>query len=386
VRSGGLSRRRGDPLLVLAMVVGGWVLLRAAAWSFWPDMEPAQAGPGKVAHEIVATAPHKSAVAPLLGSPADLPMTTGYGPMADSARIGPQLRLAPTMTLPRPAPLPPVTVILPNPARPIMPAVPPRLAGGHALLWLAAVAQMPGPLALIEQANKRPVAPLRPGLGGGSSPHRWSADAWAMVRGGGALAGAGPFAPTYGGSQIGAVLRYRLMPSNGHRPTTYFRATAALAAGGEREVAAGLSLRPVPRVPVVLAGEARVARIGDATDVRPAVVAVTEFAPVTLPAGTRAEFYLQGGYVGGRSATPFVDGSVRIDRHVAQVGPVEVRAGAGLWGGAQEGAQRLDIGPTATLGIAQGRGAARVGLDWRLRVAGEAAPASGPALTVSAGF
>lgn len=274
-----------------------------------------------------------------------------------------------------------------RPAQPVMPAVPPRLAGGHAMLWLAAVANLPGPLALLEQAAKQPVPPARPVLTGGLSPRRWTADAWALVRGGGGgVPGAAAFAPTYGASQVGAVLRYRLAPASAHRPTVYLRASAALASGGDRELAAGLSLRPVSGLPVVVAGEARVTRVGDATEVRPAVMAVTELAPVDLPARTRAEFYLQGGYVGGRDATPFIDGSVRIDRHVAQVGPVEVRAGAGAWGGAQKGAGRLDVGPTATLGIAQGRAAARVGFDWRLRVAGEAAPESGPALTISAGF
>jgi hypothetical protein len=176
------------------------------------------------------------------------------------------------------------------------------------------------------------------------------------------------------------------VPTSGHRPTAYVRTNAALVAGGEREVAGGLSLRPMPRLPVVVAAEARVTRVGNATLVRPALMAVTELAPITLPAEARAEFYLQGGFVGGRGATPFVDGSVRIDRQVARLGPVEVRAGAGVWGGAQEGSSRLDIGPTATLGVSRDGAAARLGLDWRLRVAGEAAPASGPALTISAGF
>jgi len=61
--------------------------------------------------------------------------------------------------------------------------------------------------------------------------------------------------------------------------------------------------------------------------------------------------------------------------------------GGGVWGGAQKGAARLDIGPSATMTIGLGESAAaRLGLDWRFRVAGDAAPASGPALTLSAGF
>jgi hypothetical protein len=64
-----------------------------------------------------------------------------------------------------------------------------------------------------------------------------------------------------------------------------------------------------------------------------------------------------------------------------------VRAGAGAWGGAQKGASRLDLGPAATMGLGLGASAsARLALDWRFRVTGDAAPSSGPALTLSAGF
>jgi hypothetical protein len=367
---------------MLAAILGGWILLRAAAWSVWPDPDRVGLGPPLAVHEHAAENLRAAAVA--RQSPS-APVRVGLAAKGAQTRLEPPLGQEPPdwQLAPSPMPLPPIE---PRPAREVMPAIPPRMAGGHALLWLAAAAQLPGPLALLEQAGRGSAPGPQPSLSGGRSLPRWSADAWALVRGGSGAVGAAPFAPTYGGSQVGAALRYRLAPASGHRPTAYLRATAALAWGGEREVAVGLSLRPLPRLPVVVAGEARLGRIGGATVLRPAVVAVTEFAPVTLPAATRAEFYLQGGYVGGRGATAFVDGSARIDRHLARVGPVEVRAGAGLWGGAQEGAGRLDLGPSATLGLDRGRAAARLELDWRLRIAGEAAPASGPALTISAGF
>lgn len=115
-------------------------------------------------------------------------------------------------------------------------------------------------------------------------------------------------------------------------------------------------------------------------------MAVTEIPPVSLPGKARAEFYAQAGYVGGAGATPFADGQLRIDGRVVQAGPLEVRAGAGAWGGVQRDAARFDVGPAVTLGVSQSAASARIGLDWRFRVAGTARPASGPALTVSAGF
>lgn len=214
----------------------------------------------------------------------------------------------------------------------------------------------------------------------------WSADAWTLLRRGGGAAGAGPSAATYGASQVGAVLRYRLWPGNAHRLTSYLRVSAALNGSGEREAALGLSVRPIGALPVFVAGEGRVSRLSRRTVVRPAVMAVTELPPIALPKGARAEFYLQGGYVGGLGATPFIDGQLRVDRPITRVGPVELRAGGGAWGGAQQGAGRFDLGPGVTLQGARGPAAMRVGLDWRFRLMGAAAPASGPALTISAGF
>jgi hypothetical protein len=51
------------------------------------------------------------------------------------------------------------------------------------------------------------------------------------------------------------------------------------------------------------------------------------------------------------------------------------------------GAARLgDIGPSASLRFPLDGGSARLAIDYRHRIAGNAAPASGVALTLSAGF
>jgi len=102
--------------------------------------------------------------------------------------------------------------------------------------------------------------------------------------------------------------------------------------------------------------------------------------------GVRGEAYVQAGYVGGRFATAFVDGQARAERRVARLGEAEITAGTGAWGGAQKGAGRLDIGPTAAVSFRLGEARGRVAADYRFRVAGEAEPKSGPALTLSAGF
>ena len=49
----------------------------------------------------------------------------------------------------------------------------------------------------------------------------------------------------YGGSQAGAVLRYRLDANSALRPTIYLRASSGLQYPRGEEVAAGFSIRPV---------------------------------------------------------------------------------------------------------------------------------------------
>ena len=197
--------------------------------------------------------------------------------------------------------------------------------------------------------------------------------------------------PIYGASQAGGVLQYRLAPSSRRDPRLYTRAYRALVSRGESELALGASLRPLPRVPVRLAGEVRYTDAAFSETFRPAAYAVTELAPVRLPLGTVLEVYGQGGWVGGPGETPFADGQATVTRPLPVVARLtderlRLSLGAGAWGGAQRDAQRLDLGPTLRLDLRIGKVPARVSVDWRLRVAGDAAPGSGVAATVATGF
>ena len=58
-------------------------------------------------------------------------------------------------------------------------------------------------------------------------------------------------------------------------------------------------------------------------------------------------------------------------------------AGFGIWGGAQPGLARLDVGPRVTMRV---RNNIKVHFDWRQKVAGNARPGSGPALTLAGDF
>ncbi|MBU6268305.1 MAG: hypothetical protein KGN34_12245 [Sphingomonadales bacterium] len=376
-RGGARVRRPGQPLLAMVLVLGCWVAMRAVTWQ--PLEEP---GATAVALSDAGMPRPLPPLPPAMGGP--LPRSSNRGGRV----FGPTWPAAPAMAPESPVRPGPVE-LAPAPGGQAVAAgdadanvvtvdAPPRLRRvAHALLWMAAVSDLPLPAGM---PFSTPL-PVR-----GPATGRWSADGWLLVRPDGAGSARAAGLPVYGASQTGAVLRYRL-GSGGIRPQAYLRATAALDSG-ERGLAAGLSVRPLAAVPVRVMAEARVDRFaGGGGHARAAVLAVSEVPPVALPGGLRSEGYVQGGYVAGAAGTGFVDGQFRLDRLVAgapQRG--ELRAGAGLWGGAQRGSARLDVGPSATIGLAQGPVAARLAFDWRFRVAGNAAPASGPSLTISAGF
>jgi hypothetical protein len=226
---------------------------------------------------------------------------------------------------------------------------------------------------------------MQPDEASNSAQDRWSADSWLLLRRDTSTS-IPTGRPSYGRSQAGTALRYRFAPSSSHNPQAYLRASAALAGAREQEVALGLSARPLSRMPLRLAVEARASQTLAGSELRLAGYAVTELPTFRLPLGLRGEAYAQWGYVGGEFATPFVDGQARAERPTARIGSTELSFGAGIWGGMQKGSGRLDAGPAAAATFQIGKGFGRVSADYRFRIAGGAEPSSGPALTLSAGF
>ncbi len=217
-------------------------------------------------------------------------------------------------------------------------------------------------------------------------------DAWAFWRQGsdGAQVSQGRV-PIYGASQIGALLQYRLAARNPRDPRLYARAYKALVPRGESEVALGASLRPLAALPLRASGELRYTDAAFANELRPAAHVVTEIPPVSLPFGTQMEAYGQAGWVGGAASTAFADGQASLTHSLAPEAQasgdgLNLSLGAAAWGGAQEDAQRIDIGPTMRLDLMVGAVPARISIDWRERVGGQAEPDSGLAATVSARF
>lgn len=373
------STRRGQPLYALGLLLLAWVGVRTAvsAGSANYMVEPiaAKANASAVQSD---TAPNRAITGP--AEPA--------APRADKVRPEPvDAPLFPPTLQYEPEPVPSPTTEAPQ-------AVPPKLAANHLFLLQAGVSAMPLPdnAVAADRPIARPPAPYLPTAG--AEARRWSGDGWLLWRQGGVgynlpgsgLPGASVTSGAYGGSQAGLVLRYRLAPTSPHRPTLYLRASSGLHYPRGEELAAGFALRPLGKVPVAVMGEGRVTRTISGTVIRPAVAVVSELPPVKLPLGFRGEVYGQAGWVGGEDRTPFIDGQARIEKPVGRSGAVELRLGAGAWGGAQEGASRIDVGPTAALDLPIGPVGSRLSADYRFRISGNVAPGSGAAITLSAGF
>jgi hypothetical protein len=283
----------------------------------------------------------------------------------------------------------------------------PQLAAAHHLLWYAALREpaarnrgaggfdMTGLIIGAGTGTGTGLTPFLPAPAPASSTTasgRWSLDAWTFWRQGsnGASVSQGRV-PIYGASQAGGVLQFRLAPDARRDPRLYVRAYQALVRRGESEVALGASARPFGRVPVRVAGEVRYTDGAFSNTVRPAGYAVTELAPMRLPLGVQVEAYGQAGWVGGAGATPFAEGQVSATRELRALSGMtdnrlRLSLGAAAWGGAQEDAQRIDIGPTMRLDLNVGSVPARVSVDWRERVGGDASPGSGLAATLSTSF
>ena len=178
-----------------------------------------------------------------------------------------------------------------------------------------------------------------------------------------------------GASQAGARLIY-----NYNRQIALAARVSSEVGRRGGEVAAGLRLRPLVNLPVWLTAERRQA-VGRYGGGRSAFAVFLEGGIYDRPLPWKFSFdsYVQGGVVGVRSRDWFVDGAFAVTRPLYR----NFSAGFGVWGAAQPGLSRLDVGPRVTMKV---RKNLKVHFDWRQKLAGNARPGSGPAVTLSGNF
>ncbi len=218
---------------------------------------------------------------------------------------------------------------------------------------------------------------IRQGLAG------WSLAGWLYLREGSDRApdtiGA---ASQLGGSQAGLRLGYGFGDTG--RTRAYGRATIAVQRPQQREMALGLAFAPLAHLPVDVAIEQRVA-VGKEGRTALAIMASGGVSEVALPAGFRLDAYAQAGVVGMRRRDGFADGAIVVDRRLG-ASETSLRLGALAAGAIQPDAGRVDVGPRLTLRLPDVGEGSRIALDWRQRVAGDARPESGLALTLASDF
>lgn len=371
------------PVRFLLVALVAWAGIRGATLGLVPGAElftPARARPALP--PIVATSfpplePVSSEAAPAAQSfgypaqggltqfPAALPVY--YYPVPASAPQGPPEPLRPRRAG--------YAAVLPEPAPLFYSPIP------HLDDWpISRIASASAPLRSSPAPLPAAAPPLQPGR-----LDRLQLSAWALLRGQsatGSLATGG----TLGGSQAGARLTYAL----DRRLALSLRSSSPVGGTQGAEVAAGIRVTPIPAIPVAITAERRqgIGRYGGRSAF--ALFAEGGLYQRPLPWDLALDAYAQAGVVGARRRDLFVDGGLTVTRPL--LGPMSVRgrplfgglsAGLGVWGGAQPGLSRVDVGPRVSLSMRRNM---RLHFDWRQRLAGNAEPGSGPAVTLAGDF
>jgi hypothetical protein len=212
---------------------------------------------------------------------------------------------------------------------------------------------------------------------------RLSGSAWMFLRGMGSpgvLASGGQL----GGSQAGARLAYRITGEESAGLSVVGRYYAPIPDDSGAEAALGLEWQPWAKVPVRLGVERRF-KLGPQGRNAWSAYAAGGFYRI-LPGRVELDGYGQAGVVGTKQRDLFVDGAVRAGKQMPVGRNKTLILGGGVWGAAQPGVSRLDLGPRAALRMPVKRATVTAAVEGRMRVAGNAMPGSTAALTLAADF
>ena len=334
-----VAQGKGRPLRFLALIAAGWVVLRVAM--LWSQT-------GSLPEAIRAVLPLPS-----------------FAPREEEAPAAPIVRAR--SVAPPIASIPPGTAAAwsPHATLPVNTADPVRVQLATLGLFQFGPAEYTdSPPAPVPAAPQTRFDPL---------PSRWSASGWLSLRPGSGISTAP--GGQLGGSQGGVRIAYLVDPRR--RVAVFGRVVSPLSGPG-REASVGVEWQPT-RAPVRLVAEQRFPLDGGRAGPGLGVVAGLDRA---IPGGFRLESYGQAGAIKRDRVEPYADGAARAT-HPVRGG---LALGGGAWGAAQRGAQRLDVGPSATLTLQVGGQRVRLALDWRQRVAGDARPGSRLAHTLGSDF
>jgi hypothetical protein len=366
-------------LRFLALIVVGWAGIRSAALGYLPGSEMFRIARSEAKPSlppIVAT--EFPPIEPAVPFEASYPAAPAMGPAPASYSVAVRPVAVPVYYYAASAAPPARTSLLPPPRRPA------SFVSDEAPAFyspLPTLAQWP--LAQIA-ASSLPARRSVVVVPGQSIPARLNKldrlqlTAWALLRGRtGEALGLSSLASggQLGGSQAGSRLTYNFT----RQIAASLRFTSDVGRRGG-EVAAGARIQPVLAIPLWLTAERR-HRLGSIGSGRNAFALFAEGGVYqrSMPFRFSLDAYLQAGVVGFKSRDRFVDGALTLTRPVYR----NFSGGFGIWGGAQPGVYRVDAGPRVTMNV---RNNVKVHVDWRQRLAGNAQPGSGPAITLAGDF
>ena len=342
------------------------------------------------AHAVDWREPQRS-VRPVI-APSPLAAFADHAPPTGPARLRPTLAATRAERFPPPRTLvtPPLTTAAASPPEPLQPAATPISAvvaavptgtpdpGAAATAAYArlALGDRRGAVRLFDDAlrsNDPRAATWR--IQRAALIRRWSASAYSIVRGDGPVGLAAE--PVLGGGQSGGALAVTLDPLAPRPVAVTLRGSVGHDDGGRSAFAAvGVSWRPLTGVTV--AAERRIAVGPAAHDDWTLRLA----GGVDLTHGRlRLTAYGEGGIVG---AATYAAVQARAAVSV-RPGHFTLEPGVGGWASVQHDratVDRIDVGP----GVIARAGRLTAEIDYRVRVGGNAAPSSGPVLTLSATF
>ena len=257
--------------------------------------------------------------------------------------------------------------------------------GADRMPLLSGTAASPGERPALPSGPSKVAPPPLPVITGQApTTDDWSVYSYAFLR---FARGPADLAQTrYGGSQIGAIAYRRLAQTSAGRIDALARLNYA--PDDPRSLEAGAGLRWSPRQNLSVAAEYRRRADGTGTAIAYAAGGTQAKLPAgfTLAAYGQAGLYRQDGTRAEASTRVFADAQITATRPLAEIGGLALEAGAGSWAGGTDKTRRLDIGPRLSASAPLGDTRITLAADYRLRIAGNAEPANGPTLTLSAGF
>lgn len=221
---------------------------------------------------------------------------------------------------------------------------------------------------------------------------RWRMDAYSLVREG--ASGLVSDRPLLGGGQSGIRLGYTPDPL-AQRPIELFGRLAIAhdglsPKGRSTQAAIGAAWMPLGRGGPAVGAERLIALGREGRDAWAIRVSggAWHTADAKLPLDLSG--YAEAGIVGASSRDGFAGAQALALYPIAMRKGTRIGIGGGVWGSVQDGetrtASRLELGPGAQLSQQIGKGTIELRGEYRFRIAGDAAPGSGPTLTVATRF